>query len=169
MAKKETAKTDKADTKEVEKKPAKKGGVGLIAFLIIIVGGLCLLPVTLIMLAGLIPSFAIAMSDRGRAKHFTVCVAALNCVGVVHMILELFKRNAVTTFSGIEYPMRLLSEPINWLIMWGGAGLGYALFAVIPPAIANLLSAMAQSKIETYKKNLTELQKTWGNDVKGEK
>jgi hypothetical protein len=67
----------------------------------------------------------------------------------------------------LDYAIRMLQDPLNWLIMWGGAGIGLALLTLIPPVVAQVLTSISEFKLQKIKVNQAEIRKIWGEDVKG--
>lgn len=146
-------------------KTAKAGSKkGLPLFVIMLLGiiGLGALPVTLILIAGLIPTLVMAFTDRNPARHLTVCVGALNLVGISFVVLQMVKKG-----YGLDYALQLLIRPENWAIMLGGAALGYAIHTVIPPLVAQVLAAMAEGRVGKLKTNQQDIKKSWGAEVSG--
>jgi hypothetical protein len=141
-------------------KGGKKKGLPLLALIPLAIAGVAALPVTLVMVAGLIPSIVIAFTDRNPKRNLTVAVVALNIASTLYVVLLLLKQG----FS-IDYAIRLLSQPVHFAIMWGGAGIGLALMSFVPQAVAQVLSSVAEIKIQKYRDNQNEMKKTWGDQV----
>ncbi len=143
-------------------KPAKGGGKGLLVpFVILGVAGVFVLPATIVALGGFIPTFATMITDKSRGRSMTVAVGALNMTGVAYIVIQLFQKG-----MRLDYAMMLLQDPLNWLIMWGGAGIGLALLTLIPPIVAQVLTSIAEFKLLKMKANQAEIRKIWGDDVK---
>lgn len=159
MADKKEKKEKAPKAAKGEKSPKKKG-IPLLAMIPIGIVAVAALPVTMIVVAGLIPSAVIAMTDRNPKRNQTVAVVALNIASTLYVALLLLKQG----FS-VEYAIKLLSQPIHFAIMWGGAGIGLALMTFVPQAVAQVLSSLAEIKIQKYRENQTELKKIWGDQV----
>lgn len=144
------------------KSTGKKGGGLFPAFLILGIGSLFVLPATIVAVAGLIPTLATAITDKSRARSVTVAVGALNLTGVAYIVIQIFQKG-----MRLDYAIQLLQDPFNWLIMWGGAGIGLALLTLIPPIVAQVLTAISEFKLQKLKANQAEIRKIWGEDVKG--
>lgn len=139
----------------------KKGGL-LPAFLILGVGALFVLPASVVALCGFIPTLVTAFTDKSRARSVTVAVGALNLTGVFYVVLPIFQKGL-----RLDHAMQVLQDPLNWLMMWGGAGIGMALLSIIPPVVAQGLTAISEFKLQKLKANQVEIRKIWGEDVKG--
>lgn len=140
----------------------KKGGGLFPAFLILGIGSLFVLPASIVALAGLIPTLATAMTDKSRARSVTVAVGSLNLTGVAYLVIQIFQKGL-----RMDHAMQVLQDPLNWLIMWGGAGIGLALLSLIPPIVAQVLTTISEFKLQKLKANQVEIRKIWGEDVKG--
>lgn len=150
------------DTHGLKNGGAKKGKGLFLAFLILGIGFLLVLPASIVVLAGLIPTIVMAMTDKSRGRSMTVAVGSLNLIGVAYIVIQIFQKGL-----RIDYAMQLLQDPLNWLIMWGGAGIGLALLSIIPPIVAQILTTISEIKLQKLKANQVEIRKIWGEDVKG--
>jgi hypothetical protein len=154
-------KKDKKEKKGKEEKPAT--GKTALPLPVLILGGivaLAVLPATLIFVVGMVPSLIMAMTDSNPKRNLTVAVAALNLTSVFYMLLQLVRLG-----YGLETSFALVSQPFNWLIMWGGAAVGLALHKFIPPTVAQVLATLAEARIVKLKTNQEELKKNWGDGV----
>lgn len=154
----------KNEPKKNTNKPKAKGnakGSKLIALMVLGVLGLCVLPVSVVALAGLLPSLVIFMTDKSRGRSVTVAIGALNITGVAYVVINMLRKDI-----SLDYAVRILSDPANWLIMWGGAGFGYLLLSIIPPLVAQVLTTLSEIRSQKLKANQTEIRKIWGEDVK---
>lgn len=159
------AKNKKNSAKEKNKADkSKKLGKGFSPFFLILLLILALagLPVSMILFCGMLPTFIMMFTDGGKEKHRSVAVGAMNFVGTAHIILQMFKHG-----MGVDYAIQLLTQPLNWVVMWGGAAIGIALFTLIPSVVAQFLMLIAELKIQKLKTNLVELKKNWGDEVAG--
>ncbi len=140
----------------------KKGKGGLVpAFLILGVGAVLVLPASMVALAGLVPTLVMAMTDKSRAYSVTVAVGSLNLTGVVYVVIPVFQ-----TGLRMDVAMNILQQPLNWLVMWGGAGLGLALLSLIPPVVAQVLTSISEFRLQRLRANQADIRKIWGDDVK---
>lgn len=162
----------KAPAKPAAKAPAKKGAKGAagggkakglaVSFVILGIGAVFVLPATIVALCGFIPTIATMLTDKSRGRSMTVAVGSLNLTGVAYIVVQLFQKG-----MRLDYAMMLLQDPLNWLIMWGGAAIGLALLTLIPPVVAQVLTSISEFKLQKMKANQAEIRKIWGEDVKG--
>lgn len=163
MAEKKKEKSKEKEKKAAPSAPKKKGGMGFLIPPVLGLAAIFFLPATLVIVCGMLPAAVIFLTDRSQGKNMAVAVGALNLTGVVNILIILAQKGLT-----LDYAMQILREPSNWLVMWGGAGIGYALFSFIPPVVAQVLAFMADYKIQKLKANQVELAKIWGDKVKGQ-
>lgn len=157
------AKVDKKKEEKAEgKKAKKKGGIPLVALVLGGIAALLALPITLILVAALVPTFVLMLTDRSEKRSPTVCVGALNLSSAAVVVMQLMR-----TGLGFDNALALLMQPLNWLIMWAGAAVGWAILTFVPPVVAQLLAGMAEMRVVKLKKNLDEIKKNWSDSVAG--
>lgn len=154
-------KKEKTGKKDKPKKEGKKGGgkIKLLILLLIIAGG-AVPALGLVVLAGMIPTLAMGLTDRSNGRSLTVCVATLNAAGVFQVVLMLLARGL-----SLENSIGLLMRPETFLMMWGAAALGFGLFSFIPPLVASFLMRLSEIKIARLRSNQKELKRIWGDEV----
>ena len=90
------------------------------------------LPAFLVSLVGLLPTVVSVVTDRTPGHRATWCVATTNIAGMLPIIAKSFKGD-----NDMAAAIELLVDPINWLVMYVGAGMGWVLLW-IGPAIAEV-------------------------------
>ena len=104
------------------------------------------LPVMVVLLIGLLPTFTIMITDKNNTNKLII-VGCFNLAGVFiylfHVISNFTIRDAFFIFSDI----------FNLIIMLGSAGLG--------------LVVMAQKRLKTIDEQLNKLAEDWGEGIKG--
>ncbi len=143
-----------------EAAPKKKGGISILLLVPLAIAAVVGLPATLVALAGMVPTFVAWFTDRSPKRSMLVAVGVLNITSTLYVVLML----VIKEFS-LDYAARLLSDPANYMIMWGGAGLGMALYTFVPQAVAQVLAVVAEGKIKKYREHQAELKKIWGDQV----
>lgn len=141
------------------KKAEKKGGRFLLLLAIVIIA-IAVLPLTVIVAGGMVPAFTALCLESSPAKNRTIAVGCLNSVGVIYLSILLFKK-AFTVATALF----LLSQPLNWIILWGGAAVGIGLFTLIPAIITQILVTFAELKIKKLQSQQQKLKQDWGSDV----
>lgn len=164
MAKKEKA-PPPAPKKEKGKagKDRGKGGAGKIVFALM----LFLVPIwptACLLVPGMMPTLVALVTDRDREKALALTIGATNLAGCLPFILQLWSMGQ--TFDNA---MRLMRDPLTWLIMLASAGVGYVIYTVVPGIVAGIMAGSAAGKIDRLRQNLEELKRVWGPDVATEK
>ncbi|MBL4788200.1 MAG: hypothetical protein JKY60_03855 [Kordiimonadaceae bacterium] len=159
------AKRKKAAPVARKKAPAKKRGSGgktsgpALLFLLAVVGiGVFNTNVAILLAIGLLPTLVLAFTAKGDFKSNRIlCVALANMAGVVALLGDVWSRP--DAFASI------VSSMSSWVIMWGGASLGYALIFVGPMIAAIVLQGLAQDRVKNINQQRQELIELWGHDV----
>ncbi|HVM81302.1 MAG TPA: hypothetical protein VMU06_19935 [Stellaceae bacterium] len=120
------------------------------------------LPLCILVLAGLVPAMVAALLDRYRAKYLTRTVGAMNAAGLAPLVLQLS-----THGLSMAEATRLLSSPFNWLMMYGGAAVGWALFLAMPTLARTIVDVRADQMQRQLKARAEELVQEWGEEVTG--
>lgn len=151
----------KAKTRTKARK-GKRGGKGnIMTFLFLILpAALVVLPTTMIMGIGLIPTLVALVVDRDPEKSAAITVGGLNFCGCMPFLIDLWKTSHTTTNA-----LHMISDPFTWLIMYGSAAAGWFLYFTIPPLVANAEIARSEKRIEVLKKKRVELIQEWGSEV----
>jgi hypothetical protein len=120
------------------------------------------LPLCIILLTGLIPTMVSVLADRYRARYLTRTVGAMNLAGIAPLVFQLW-----THHSTLDEAMALLTNPMSWLIMYGAAALGWALFLAMPPVARVVVDLRADQLQADLKARAKQLVAEWGEDVTG--
>jgi hypothetical protein len=123
--------------------------------------GVALLPLCVILGAGMLPTAVAAMVDRHPRRHLTRDVAAANLAGMVWPVLAFFRFDFSLTGA-----LHVLSDPRNWLVMYSGAAIGWILHGATP-VMARVILDMRASQVERRLRRQAEaLIEEWG-DLRG--
>lgn len=156
----------RATSKAVGGGPAKRSRRRGIAFTLLLAGFVALaasaLPLALVALAGFVPTMVAALLDRYRAKYLTRTVGAMNAAGIAPLAMQLSARGTSMTDA-----LQVLSSPHNWLMMYGGAAIGWALFLAMPTLARTIVDVRADQAQRQLKARAAELVEEWGEEVKG--
>ncbi|WP_207459424.1 hypothetical protein [Azospirillum sp. SYSU D00513] len=136
----------------------------LLTFLLLIFpAALIVLPTTILFGIGMVPTFVAYAVDRDPDKSAPITVGGLNFCGCMPFAIDLWKHN-----HDIMSAMKIFGDPIAWLVMYGAAAVGWALYYAIPPAVANAEIGRAERRIEALKQTKVALVQQWGPDVAGD-
>lgn len=150
------------------KKPIKrkKKGFGIRGQILIIalgLAGVVFLPTSVLLFAGMIPTFVAIMIDNTPNHSKSITVGSINLAGCSPFVFELWTRGHEfeTTFS-------ILADPMAIVVMYAAAGVGYIIDWAVVGLVKNVLVTRAEQRKKTIKKVQKELRDRWGKEVTGE-
>ena len=142
--------------KQTAEKPPKSGRrSGLLILILVVVLAAAFLPIAALIFCGMLPTAIAYLTDRDPYKHAALTVGGLNFCGVAPFVIALWYKG-----YSMEVALGLLAHPVTWLVMLGGAGLGWMIYFSVPPAVAAIVVRINQAKaagLEERKKKLAEL------------
>jgi len=141
----------------------KRKGSMLTLILLIIPAGLVVLPTSILFGVGMIPTIVAYVTDRDPEKSAPITVGGLNFCGCMPYAIDLWKHNHTIMAAG-----KIFADPLSWLIMYGAAAIGWALYYGIPPAVANFEVMRAEKRVSALKQVKVGLVQEWGPDVAGD-
>ena len=152
---------------QAEPTKSKEGGKGSGK---LIVTGVLMLPV----IAVLMPSFivlAINMApaivayavDRTREKYLAVTVGLLNFCGTLPAEVALWQRGQT-----YDAAMDIASDAFFWLVAYGAAALGWAIYLMIPPILGHYYEITSHARLQSHQRKQQALIEAWGEEVTGE-
>jgi hypothetical protein len=126
--------------------------------------GVMALPICILIVAGALPTVVAVLVDRHPRRYLARTVGAVNVAGVLPGALRVWE-------AGISFPSlgHVIASPLNWLVMYGAAGLGWLLFFSVPPVVSMFMEMKVEDttrRLEARAKGLTE---EWGEEVTGRK
>ena len=120
------------------------------------------LPTVLILGIGMLPTIAAMISDRRKEKYATLCVGAMNFTGVLPFIVRLW-----TEEHSYEHAFRVIGSPVTWLVMYGAAALGWAIYFVAPGIVGMFIGMRTEQRIQRLRRRQRDLVEEWGPGVAG--
>jgi len=130
-------------------------GMGLTAALVV-------LPSTLILAVGLVPTAVAALVDHHPERAGTITVGSVNLAGALVVLMELWAGGHSLSLAG-----HLLAEPINWVIMYGAAGLGAGILNSVPSVFASFAVIRLKAQVAQLRRLQSDLVTEWGESVGG--
>lgn len=118
------------------------------------------LPTVMLVGIGMLPTFVAWICDRSEEKFATFCVGGLNFSGVFPYVMELWSGT-----HSIEAATGIMTNVFSLLVMFGSAGLGWMLFAAVPPVIATFLKVLSERKLTVLRTQQRKLVEEWGEEV----
>lgn len=133
-----------------------------IFFLIIAIVGLFTLPTILILGIGMLPTLGAMLSDRRKEKYATLCVGAMNFTGVLPFMIRLW-----TEDHSYERAFVVIADPFTWLVMYGAAAVGWAIYFVAPGIVGMFIGMRTEQRIQRLRRRQRDLVEEWGPGVAG--
>ena len=156
------AEPDKLDVAKSAGRVAKRSASATVAIALVTVLAVTALPLCILMLSGLVPTMVATVVDRYRARYLTRAVGFMNLAGLTPFIVQLWS-NGLT----MDAMAMILSKPINWLTMYGAAGIGWVLFLGMPSLARVFVDIRADQLQRELKARAKSLVEEWGEEVKG--
>jgi hypothetical protein len=123
---------------------------------------LLLLPSTLVLLVAMVPTMAARVVDPAPGRQLTITVGSLNFAGALWFMHDLW--SAGQSFSAI---MPTLSDMIGWLAALVGAGMGWAIYSLMPIVTRSIATTKSNLRLRSVRKSQEELVEEWGDPVRG--
>jgi hypothetical protein len=133
-----------------------------IFFMIIAVIGLFTLPTILVLGIGMLPTLGALITDRRKETYATLCVGAMNFTGVLPFMIQLW-----TEDHSYEHAFRVIAQPVTWLVMYGAAALGWAIYFVAPGIVGMFIGMRTEQRIQRLRRRQRDLVEEWGPGVAG--
>ena len=131
---------------------------------IFIIGGVAVftLPTVLILGIGMLPTVAAMISDRRKEKYATLCVGCMNFVGVLPFMIKLW-----TEDHSYDNAFKVIGDPFTWLVMFGAAALGWAIYFVAPGIAGMFIGMRNEQRVQRLRRRQRDLVEEWGPGVAG--
>lgn len=117
-------------------------------------------PTLMVAIGGMLPTLVAFIVDNRPERFAARTVGYLNLSGVFIVCLDMWSGDHTW-----QAALELLYEPINWLIMFGTAALGWLLYFILPPISAAYLTVSNDLKMKSLVSDQDKLTKEWGNGV----
>jgi hypothetical protein len=118
-----------------------------------------MLPTALILVVGGLPTLVTLVIDRYPRHYLTRCVGCLNFAGVAPYLVKIWMHH--TTLAA----MQMLTNPYAWLVMYGGAAMGWIVFLSAPSIAWLQVELMGAHRIKVLKARQRQLLEEWGEEV----
>jgi hypothetical protein len=143
-----------------------KGGAGLAlkaAIAILGLAALTVVPLVLVLIPGMMPTFVTLLIDRQRPRHLSYTVGVMNFAGVLPILLTLAKGHLTMTAAG-----QSLVNPVTWMVMYGAAAAGWLICGATPPLARLCLELQASQRRRALEALSKAIRQEWGDDVAGQ-
>lgn len=159
--------TKKPETKSAA--PAKKGTKGVSKatrigwfslFFGIALASAFFASTSLLIIIGMMPTMVAFITDRSHGKSAALSISVLNFAGTLPFVINLWR-----TGQGLGEALSLMTQPFTWLVMYGAAGIGWAIYHYLPKFIATYVAFRAQSQLGSLQALQKKLVEKWGPNV----
>ncbi len=118
------------------------------------------LPVVVVLLIGLLPTFTIMVTDRSNTNKLII----VGCFNLAGVFIYLF--HIINNFT-VRDAFFILSDIFNLIIMLGSAGIGLIVYCEVPNLFIYLSKAAARKRLKTIDTTLEKLAGEWGSEILG--
>ena len=140
--------------------PAKKRNWLLISLAMPV--ALLLLPSTLVLLVAMVPTMVARVVDPAPGRQLTITVGSLNFAGSLWFLHDLWSDG-----QGFADIVPTLSDMLGWLAALIGAGMGWAIYSLMPPISRSIATTKSNLRLNRIRKAQEELVEQWGEPVRG--
>ncbi len=122
-----------------------------------------LMPSCIVLAINMAPAIVAYAIDRTREKYLAVTVGLLNFCGTLPAEVALWQRGQ--TYNAA---MDIASDAFFWLVAYGAAALGWAIYLMIPPILGHYYGITSQARLQSHRRKQQALIEAWGEEVTGE-
>jgi hypothetical protein len=141
------------------------GKMGVFGFLIGLALACALFGGTmLIIVGGMLPTIVSLMTDRTPQKSGAIAISVLNFAGVLPFVITVWNAGGTTTDA-----VKVMAQPMNWLVMFGMAGVGWFIYNYVPKMVSTFVASRAQAGIQARQDLQRALIDRWGPRVTSDK
>lgn len=133
-----------------------------IMFVLVAGGAVMFLPSMMLLVVGMTPTMAAMLTDRRREKYATLCVGCMNFTGVLPYMIELWTQD-----HSYDHAFSIIANPFTWLVMFGAAAIGWAIYFVAPGIVGMFIAMRADQRVERLRRRQRDLVEEWGPGVAG--
>ena len=118
-------------------------------------------PTLMVAVGGMLPTLVAFIVDNRKERYAARTVGYLNSAGVFIVCLDMWGGDHTW-----QQALDILSQPINYLIMFGAAAVGWVLYFVIPPVVNAYLTIHNDLRMKSLNSEQEKLVKEWGTGVR---
>jgi hypothetical protein len=118
------------------------------------------LPLCVVLAAGMLPTGVALVVDRSSRRYLAWTVGAANFAGMMWPVAALLRSGL-----SLDGALHMLRDPRNWLVMYGGAAIGWGLSEAMPMLARAILEFRANETERKLRKRAQRLAEEWGGEV----
>jgi hypothetical protein len=151
------------EKKSSSNKPKKKGSFlnKVMMFIIVLSIMVIFRSGFLFLVVGLMPSIVAHYLDITRRRTRFHAVFACNMAGIVPYMAKILENIG----NGNSYVTGLMSDSLNWLIIYSAAGFGWFLVYIVPIFARIFISIVNKGQVARIKLIQDGITKDWGDEV----
>jgi len=141
----------------------KKKGLSLtclISFAVIIGLVVFYMATFILLIIGLLPTFASLLTDKSHLRTQTFCVGSLNLAGLFPYLIELWGGA-----NDMAAALEAITSVFSLFIIYGAAAFGFMVFSSVPAMIGSFLTVVNERRMKVLRKTQRSLIKEWGEAV----
>ncbi|MFD2264275.1 hypothetical protein ACFSM5_15335 [Lacibacterium aquatile] len=138
----------------------KRGSGGLIVWVLLPLIALVAFNSVLLLLIGMAPTLVALFIDKRPEKYAAYCVGGFNLCGAIPYLLKL-----ILGGHNFQALAAILTNPVAWLVMYGAAGIGWAVFHYTPEIALRVAGLKERQQIAGMKKRQEQLVEEWGDEI----
>ena len=119
-------------------------------------------PAVIVLFVGMVPTAVATFIDSDPRKYASISVAAMNFAGVSPYLADFLLGTA-----SFGHAIEMITDVFVLVVIYGAAGVGWVLVMALPPVTAIILGVVADSRIQTLRKEQEKLVEEWGDSVAG--
>ncbi len=109
----------------------------------------------------MLPTMAAFVFDTDGSRQIVMPVGLLNAAGTLPGVFDLW-----TGRQSAGSVADLMHDPVNWLIAYCAAGLGWLIYFTVPAVINYVLAQRARAHIVELEARQAELRRVWGDEIR---
>ncbi len=148
----------KSDLNNKSSSPATKRVKQWILVTILLLLTIIILPFTIILLIGLLPTITLLITDPKNSPKL-VTIGCFNMAGVFIYLLH------VINHYSVDGAFDIVRDVFNLIIMLGSAGIGLILYCELPNLFIFFAKISAGKRMNVIDKKLAEMAEEWGQEV----
>ena len=122
--------------------------------------GVLMVPTVIVLAVAMVPTGVAFIMERGKGYYGGLTVGLLNFAGAAPYLADLWAGgHTVSAAIGI------ITNVFAWLIFYGAALCGWAIYTTTPAIISSVISMTAGNRITAMREQQRELVQKWGPDV----
>lgn len=108
----------------------------------------------------IVPTLLCWLTDRDKGKRMTTTVGALNLIGLLPILFQLWKEG-----GEVGQAFELIGSMFSWISVLLATLVGWVMAQVIPPLIVGIITTRDRMKIDRLRAQQKALTEEWGPDV----